>query len=243
MQLLNLHNLSAGYEGRAIVSGVNLSVSANDYIGVIGPNGGGKTTLIKTILGILKPIGGSIEYADRSMKIGYLPQANTIDREFPITVLDTVLSGLSSSKGLCKRYTKADRIAATAQLEKAAVAMLSNEYIGNLSGGQLQRVLLCRAMISQPRLLILDEPTTYVDNKFEKELYTLLHELNRNIAIIMVSHDLGTISSHVKSIACVNRSFHYHQSNIISAEQLRLYDCPIQLLRHGDVPHTVLKRH
>ena len=115
--------------------------------------------------------------------------------------------------------------------------------IGDLSGGQMQRVFLCRAIISSPRLLILDEPTTYVDSNFEKEFYPILEELNKTIAIVMVSHDLGTICSYVKTIACVNRELHYHHSNLITPEQLQSYHCPLELLTHGPVPHRVLKKH
>ncbi len=114
---------------------------------------------------------------------------------------------------------------------------------GSSAGGELQRVLLCRALISDPQLLILDEPTTFVDNRFEKELYELLAELNERMAIVMVSHDLGTVSRYVKSMACINRCFHYHPSNTITAEQLQEYDCPIQLISHGPIPHTVLSSH
>jgi zinc transport system ATP-binding protein len=115
--------------------------------------------------------------------------------------------------------------------------------IGQLSGGQQQKVLLCRAIIANPELLILDEPNTYVDNKFEGELYEMLKELNERMAIVMVSHDIGTITSYVKSIACVNRSLHHHHSNRITETQLAAYDCPIQLITHGRVPHTVLEKH
>ena len=115
--------------------------------------------------------------------------------------------------------------------------------IGEVSGGQMQRALLARAVISDPKLLILDEPANFVDNKFEKELYRTLHELNARMAIVMVSHDIGTITSVVKEIVCVNRQVHRHRSNILTEEQLRNYDCPIQLVSHGHIPHTVLEHH
>ena len=115
--------------------------------------------------------------------------------------------------------------------------------IGDLSGGQMQRVFLCRAIISNPRILILDEPTTYVDSHFEQEFYTILEELHKTLSIIMVSHDLGTICSYVKTIACVNRGLHYHQSNLITPEQLQAYNCPIELITHGKIPHRVLGEH
>lgn len=243
MELLQITDMSAGYDSKTVLSGVNLTVNSQDFIGVIGPNGGGKTTFIKALLGIIKPISGTIDFIDKSLIIGYLPQSKTIDKSFPISVIDTILSGLMHQKGIMGRYTKADRAKAADLMRTCGVEHLSANHIGALSGGQLQRVLLCRALMSDPSLLVLDEPTTYIDNQFEKELYALLKRLNERIAIIMVSHDLGTICSHVKSIACVNGSFHYHPSNVITKHHLELYDCPIQLVNHGNVPHTILHKH
>lgn len=242
--LIDIKDVNAGYEDKIILNNVTFSVHSNDFIGVIGPNGGGKTTLIKLILGQLTPFKGSISYHNAIInKIGYLPQYNSLDREFPINVHDIVLSGLQSTKGIYGRYTKNDNAIVSALLERCGILEIRNNTIGSISGGELQRSLLCRALISNPHLLILDEPNTYVDNKFEKELYNILKDLNNNMAIIIVSHDLGTITSYVKTIACVNRSLHYHKSNIITQEQLYSYDCPILLVAHGDVPHTILKNH
>lgn len=241
--ILKLDSVSVGYDSTRILTNVSLDVFEGDFIGVIGPNGGGKTTLIKVILRELKIDSGQVIYNSIDGKIGYLPQNNKIDRSFPITVEDVVLSGLQSKKGLFGRYTSEDKDKAGALLERCSVRHLISKSIGTLSGGELQRVLLCRALISEPKLLILDEPNSYVDNKFEKELYELLRELNSDMAIIMVSHDLGTITSYVKTIACVNRNLHYHKSNIITQEQLINYDCPILLVAHGEIPHTILCNH
>lgn len=128
-------------------------------------------------------------------------------------------------------------------LSEMGVIDIRNKAIGELSGGQMQRVFLCRALISKPKVLILDEPDTFVDNRFEGELYEKLKQLNKEVAIILVSHDVGTISSYVKTIACVNRELHYHPDNRITQEQLNSYNCPIKLITHGEVPHTVLKHH
>lgn len=243
MELLKIIDLSAGYDSKIVLHGVNLTVHSNDFIGIIGPNGGGKTTFIKALLGIIKPFSGQINFLDKELIIGYLPQSKTIDKNFPISVLDTILSGLMSKKRLFGRYGVKDKEKALELMHLCGVEHLALKYIGALSGGQLQRVLLCRALMSDPKLLVLDEPTTYIDNQFEKELYALLKRLNEHLAIIMVSHDLGTICSHVKSIACVNGSFHYHPSNVITKHHLELYDCPIQLINHGNVPHTILDKH
>lgn len=244
MELIRIEDLAVGYPGDPpVVSDINLTINDRDYIGVIGPNGGGKTTFIRTLTGALAPLKGTIDYKVKDLRTGYLPQIKSIDKSFPISVTDVVLSGLSAEKGLFGRYSRKDKTRATALLHEVGAGKLADRTVGELSGGELQRVLLCRALIADPRLLILDEPTTFVDNKFEKELYELLAELNRRMAIIMVSHDLGTISRYVKSIICINRCFHYHPSNIITPEQLRDYDCPIQLISHGPVPHTVLSQH
>jgi zinc transport system ATP-binding protein len=148
-----------------------------------------------------------------------------------------------SEKGLYQSYTKAEKQLAEDLLNQYGLGNHLKSAIGELSGGQMQRVFLCRAIISNPRILILDEPMTYVDSHFEQEFYSILKELNKQLSIVMVSHDLGTICSHVKTIACVNRELHYHHSNLITTEQLQAYNCPIELLTHGQVPHRVLKKH
>ncbi len=242
--LVTLRKVSAAYDGNEVLSGVDLTIYNDDFLGVIGPNGGGKTTLVKVILGTL-PYSGTIEYAEGLIvngirHIGYLPQQNVFDRSFPISVSEVVVSGLQSEK---RRYTKDDFVRARKLLEMTGIGDLEKRPIGEISGGQMQRALLCRALISEPRLLILDEPATYVDNRFEGELYEILKQLNDRMAIMMVSHDIGTITSVVKSIVCVNRTVHRHDSNLITAEQLENYNCPIQIVSHGAVPHTVLGKH
>ena len=248
MSLISLKDVSVGYDDRQkVLDHVNLDILPNDFIGVIGPNGGGKTTLVKTILKAL-PYSGEVQYSpvigsDGYRAIGYLPQVSDIDKSFPISVCEVVLSGLQARKRLFGRYSAADKAKALQLLDLCGIESIARRPIGELSGGQLQRTLLCRALISDPKVLILDEPTNFVDNKFEKELYAILRQLNDRMAIIMVSHDLGTITSHVKSIVCVNRHVHRHNSNVITPEQLHNYDCPIQIVSHGTVPHTVLEEH
>lgn len=247
-KIIDLQDISAGYEDEIVLKDVNLTVYEEDFIGVIGPNGGGKTTLVKLIVGLLRPVKGRIVIYkqngnDAKSIIGYLPQVNRFDIRFPISVLDVVLSGLASGKSLLKGFNKKDKDKAYNLLVRMGIGDLSRKPIGELSGGQMQRVFLCRAIITSPRLLILDEPNTFVDNKFEADLYQILKELNNQMAIMIVSHDVGTISYYVKTIACVNKNLHYHPSNIITEQQLAAYNCPIQIITHGDVPHTVLKTH
>ena len=245
--LVSLKNVTVKYDSTVALEGVSLDIYPTDFLGVIGPNGGGKTTLVKAILGTL-PYDGEVTYSPTLFKhnhplIGYLPQLSEFDRSFPISVIEVVMSGLQAEKGVLKRYTAADRKRAMELLKIAGIEGIAERQISEVSGGQMQRALLCRAVILEPKLLILDEPTNFVDNQFENELYTLLHRLNERMAIVMVSHDLGTITSVVKSIVCVNRTVHRHDSNIITAEQLENYHCPIQIISHGNIPHTVLEHH
>ncbi|MBE0636896.1 MAG: ABC transporter ATP-binding protein [Bacteroidales bacterium] len=248
-KIVELQSVTAGYEDEIILRDVNFTIHDNDFIGVIGPNGGGKTTLVKVIIGLIKPVSGKVIYhrqdetAETRKLIGYLPQVSSTDRVFPITVLNVVLSGLARRNRLVNHFSKTHLAKAREMLEAMGISHLAGKNIGELSGGQLQRAFLCRAIVSDPKLLILDEPNTYVDNKFESDLYKTLKDLNKRMAIMIVSHDVGTITYFVKTIACVNRELHYHESNIISQEQLAAYNCPIQIIAHGDIPHTILKQH
>ena len=245
--IISLRDVGVRYDSVVAIEHANLDIYADDFIGIIGPNGGGKSSLVKAITGIIKH-SGTITYSDDIMRggkphIGYLPQISTFDKAFPISVLEVVMSGLQAERGLFGRYNAEARKRAMVLLDRANLADLATRAIGELSGGQLQRVMLCRAIISNPKVLVLDEPTNFVDNRFENELYNLLHHLANEMAIIMVSHDIGTVSSVVKSIVCVNHHIHRHDSNIITEEQLRGYNCPIQIISHGNIPHTVLSEH
>ena len=245
--LVSLRGVSVRYDGKYALERVDLDIFPDDFLGIIGPNGGGKTTLIKAILGTV-PYDGTIErspalFRGRERLIGYMPQQTSFDRAFPISVGEVVLSGLQARKGFFRSYTSRDRLEARRLLTEAGIDGIADRAIGEISGGQLQRTLLCRAIISEPKMLILDEPANFVDNRFENELYALLDRLSTRMAIVMVSHDIGTITSVVRSIVCVNRCVHRHNSNEITEEQLRNYDCPLQIVTHGDVPHTVLGHH
>lgn len=243
-KILELKDITAGYDHQPVLKHVNFEICEGDFIGIIGPNGGGKTTLLKVILGLLKPFSGEIIYHTPKQNLfGYLPQNNRFDQRFPIDVTEVVLSGLMSEKGLYRSYTRAEKYKAWELLNKYGMGAYKKAPIGDLSGGQMQRVFLCRAIISSPRILMLDEPTTYVDSSFEREFYAILKDLSQSLSIVMVSHDLGTICSYVKTIACVNRELHYHNSNLISEEQLQSYNCPLELVTHGKIPHRVLIDH
>lgn len=245
--IITIRDLGVRYDSTVALEHVYLDIYGDDFIGIIGPNGGGKSTLVKAILGLV-PHSGSITLHKSLMRhsrphIGYLPQISSFDKAFPISVREVIMSGLQGERGILHRYGRNERRMVDDILAKASLEELAKRPIGELSGGQLQRVMLCRAIISEPRLLILDEPTNFVDNRFENELYNLLHHLSERMAIVMVSHDIGTISSVVRSIVCVNRHVHRHDSNVISEEQLLNYNCPIQIISHGNIPHTVLGQH
>ncbi|MBQ8778307.1 MAG: ABC transporter ATP-binding protein [Alistipes sp.] len=245
--LISIRDLWVEYDNTTALEGVNIDIYEDDFLGIIGPNGGGKSSLVKAIMGTTT-YKGHIWY-DESLRrgnhyqIGYMPQVSEFDMRFPISIREVVLSGLQTEKGFFGRYSAEDKRRADELLDKMGIAELASNPIGEVSGGQMQRALLCRAIISEPKLLILDEPTNFVDNRFEYEFYNMVRQLSDKMAIVMVSHDLGTITSVVKSILCVNRSVHRHDSNILTEEQLRNYNSPIQVLSHGHIPHTVLEHH
>lgn len=244
--LLELNSLSVSYGSNVVLQDVDLKVFDNDFIGVIGPNGGGKTTLLKAILGLVKPSGGRVIFnrlLEGSNNIGYLPQISTGDNNFPVTVKDVILSGLMMRKGIISGMSSSDNKRARKVIDELGLDQLADSSLSELSGGELQRVFLGRAVIGDPRLLLLDEPGNFVDTDFEADFYEKLRFLNKRMAIMMVSHDIGTITAHIKSFACVNVRLNYHPSSEITNEQLLSYGCPIQLITHGEVPHTVLKKH
>ncbi len=241
--LVILKDVSTGYLSQTVLQQVNLEILPQDFIGVIGPNGGGKTTLVKVILGILPLFGGKIIFPNGKPRMGYLPQVSQIDKEFPITVKELVSSGLKAKRQWFPHLDKLQKRKVSQVLEESALEGLAARPIGELSGGQLQKAFLARALINEPQLLILDEPNTFVDKKFEQELYGKLQELNHQMAILLISHDIGTISPLVKTIACVNGTLHYHPSNQLTEDLLKVYNCPVDLIAHGPIPHRVLKQH
>lgn len=247
--VIEVADLWFSYNGQPVLTDVHLSVQPGDFMAVIGPNGGGKTTLIKLILGLLAPDRGVVRVFGQAprasaARMGYVPQDVHMNVTFPVNVLDVVLMGRTRSGRRWLRYNAEDRTAAKTALERVEMWEYRNRRIGDLSGGQRQRVYLARALACEPDLLLLDEPTASVDAKGQTGLYTFLNDINRQVTIVVVSHDLVAVSSFVRSVACVNRSVFVHDSPQITQDMLAMaYHCPVELITHGRVPHRVLHIH
>ena len=247
--IITLSHVYAAYDGRTALEDATLQVMADDFLGIIGPNGAGKTTLVKVILGLLKPVAGQVQFWRNgapcdSLRTGYLPQYSTFDAKFPITVREVVLSGLHSRHRVWHRFTADDRRKADQALQQMELTPYADRAIGELSGGQRQRVLVARALVCDPEVLILDEPATYIDQQHQERLYQLLADINRSCAVVLVSHDVGTVMRNVKNIACVNRHVHYHAAAEVTGEILgEAFGCPFEMVAHGHVPHRILSQH
>ena len=202
MTLIQCCDLSLGYEGKCVLSHLELSVQEGDYLAIVGENGAGKSTLLKGILGLIRPTGGHIHFHLPPKEIGYLPQQTPIQRDFPASVMEVVLSGLLAAKGFAPFYTRADRETALAKLRLLGAEDLANRCYRELSGGQQQRVLLARALCAAGELLVLDEPVTGLDPAAAQDLYRTLDYLNKKegLAIVMVTHDLRSALPHATAI-------------------------------------------
>lgn len=246
--VISVRDVWAGYEGDPVLENVNLTVHEHDFVGLIGPNGGGKTTLIKVLLGLLPPTRGEVRILGRPVKegrryIGYVPQAVRFDHDFPISVWDVARMGRLGERGLLRRYTARDDAIVAEKLRQMDILDLRDRPIGALSGGQRQRVYIARALAAEPRILILDEPLAGVDAQTSSNFYELLSRLNDQITILMVSHDIGAITSYVKTVGCLNRQLIYHTEKQLTPEMLdATYQCPIDLIAHG-ISHRVLAEH
>jgi len=246
---VHAENLSVYYGNVPALTDVWLDVEDGEYLGIIGPNGGGKTTLLKAILGLLPASSGKVEVygcaPDKLKKaIGYVPQFAYLDRHFPITVREVVMTG-RLKPGLVPffGYKAEDREAADELLFKVGIEGLADRQISRLSGGEFQKMLIARALAMKPKILLLDEPTASVDASSRDKIFELLAKLNEKMTVIMVTHDLLAISSQVHRLACLNTSLVYHGEPELSEKIVNsLYGCPVDLIAHG-VPHRVLKEH
>lgn len=250
--------MTLSFGGVPVLENVNLDVERGDFLAVLGPNGGGKSTLLKVMLGLLRPDSGTVRVlgaapGEAGGRIGYLPQHTHVSGSFPITVLDavrmgTVSPGLGRIAGFGSGRDEAGR--ARRALERVGMSEHAHRALADLSGGQKQRVFIARAVVDDPELLLLDEPTASVDSASRNSLFRLLSELNGDMTVVMVSHDISSLASGVKSVACVNRTLHFHHAPELTGEMFKMgyggegeLCCPVELVTHGDVPHRVLGRH
>ncbi len=245
---IDARNLSVYYGSIPALKEVNLKIYRGDFLGIIGPNGGGKSTLLKVLLGLIKPDSGEVrifgkEPAKARKHVGYVPQHNVYRLDFPASVREVVLMGRLGKHRILKKHTPDDFEAVENALRKVNMLEFKDRQISELSGGQRQRVFIARALASEPEILLLDEPVAGIDSLMQKEFYDTLAELKSKITIIMVSHDLSAVSTYVDKIACLNQTLFFHDSKEISESDLKhVYNCPVDLIAHG-MPHRVLKEH
>ena len=246
--IIKLTNINFAYNHIPILEDITLKVYKKDFLGIIGPNGGGKTTLLKIVLGVLKPTSGKITIFGKSPDkgrslIGYVPQLFNFHRDFPITVLDVVLMGQLRKTHIGHHYTLEDGILAQNALQQVEMLAFKDRHISKLSGGQLQRVMIARALISKPKLLVLDEPLSNIDSRWQTSFYQLLKHLKQSMAIMLVTHDTSALLTYVDQVACLNRRLYYHGPTQEGLQHLSdAYQCPIELIGHG-IPHRVLGDH
>lgn len=246
--VISLKDVWAGYEEDVVLESVNFDLFPNDFVGLIGPNGGGKTTLIKVILGLIKPRRGEVAILGESPQvgrrhIGYVPQLQGEDFDFPVNVWEVVRMGRLGKKSLFKPFSQDDNTIVEEKLRWTGLLDLQKRSIKELSGGQRQRVHIARALATEPKILLLDEPTASVDAEASQNLYELLAHLNERVTILLISHDTTAVSRYVKTIGCVNRRLVYHREKLLTPEMLAEgYGCPVDLIAHG-LPHRVFDGH
>jgi len=237
--IVTVENVSFAYDGFPVLEGVNLAIGEKDFACVVGPNGGGKTTLLKIILGLLRPIKGTVKVFGRSpeevrSRLGYVPQQAHLDPQFPVSAMDVVLMGRLRKGNVFGRYAREDKLAAAGALETVGLSGQRRDPFSSLSGGQQQRVLIARALVSDPELLLLDEPMASLDAHVEGEVYSLLRTLNERMAIVMVSHDLGFVSQMVNLVVCVKGTVAVHPTSSLTGEMIKqLYGGEVRMVRHN----------
>lgn len=242
---IEVKNVSVYYDSVCALRNVNLKVKHKDFLGILGPNGGGKTTLLKTLLGLIKPTEGEVKIGKGGL-IGYVPQYTNFNKDFPISVLDVVLMGLLPKRmKWFHKYLKKDIDKAENIMKELNIFEFKDRQISQLSGGQMQKVLIARALVMEPTILLLDEPTASIDANAKTEIYALLKELNEKMTIIIVSHDVGVISSYITSVACINKTLHQHENEFgVDQDTLeKVYGCPVDMIAHGKIPHRVFREH
>ncbi|MCI0399789.1 MAG: ABC transporter ATP-binding protein [Gammaproteobacteria bacterium] len=236
--VVQLHDVSFSYGDRIILDRIDLAIKQSEFLGLVGPNAGGKTTLLKIILGLLVPDSGRVSVMDKSPQegrsmIGYCPQYASFSREFPISVEDTVLLGRLGSTRAIGGYRRHDWIVAQEVMDAAEISDIKARSLASLSGGQLQRVLIARALACEPKILMLDEPTANIDLRVEEDIFDLLKELNKRMTIIVVSHDIGFISEYVTRVACLNQTLVCHETSALTGKIIeQLYGPHVRMIDH-----------
>jgi len=243
--LIEARGITFGYGQEAVLRDVDLVIRREHFLAILGPNGGGKTTLVKVLLGLLSPWTGTVRRSTspRRGALGYVPQFATFDRSFPIRVRDLVQMGRLGLRGPLHRYRTRDRHRVAEMLDAFGLAGVAEETVEELSGGQLQRALIARALVAEPEILFLDEPLASIDAESREVLLSTLERLHAEIPIVVITHDLTPFAGVVQQIACVNRHLFYHPHGELTTEMLEeVYGCPVELIAHG-VPHRVLHSH
>lgn len=225
-------------DGPPVLEGVDLRVPDKEFIGVVGPNAGGKSTLLKIILGLYQPCRGRVKVLGDTpsrarSRIGYVPQYPSFSRDFPTDVLHAVLMGRLGLAGGLGGYSKTDHNRAREAMAETEIESLAGRHINTLSGGQLQRVLVARALVCEPRILLLDEPTSNIDQRVETDIFDYLREFNQRMTIVVVSHDIGFISKYVDRVACLNKTLICHDTADIDGRTIQeLYGADVQMVAH-----------
>lgn len=236
--VITLQDVSFAYDGVPVLEAVTLEVGRREFLGLVGPNGGGKSTLLKIVLGLIAPSRGRVRVlggppAAGRQRVGYVPQYPTFSRGFPISVQDCVALGRLGRTRPFGGFTGEDRALAARAMAETEVAPLAERPIGTLSGGQMQRVLIARALVSSPEVLLLDEPTANIDQRMETDIFDLLKKLSERLAVVVVSHDVGFISRYVTRVACLNRTLMCHPTDELTGETIAaLYGQPVRMIHH-----------
>ena len=236
--VIDINNVCFNYGEVSVLKDISLQIHEDEFIGIIGPNASGKSTLLKLVLGLLKPDTGTINISKQKCQhaknhIGYVPQHVSFSRDFPVTVEEVVLMGHITSSSFFFKFNKEEIESARKAMQTLEIEDIAKRQIGSISGGQLQRVLIARALVCQPNILILDEPTSNVDMRVEEDIFSLLKNYSEHMTIIVVSHDIAFISGYVDRVACLNRTLVYHDTASISGKMIEdLYDAPVKMIHH-----------
>lgn len=235
---ISIENISFSYGGPKILENIELHIASGEFLALVGPNGGGKSTLLKLILGLLKPQQGRVRIQGLApvkgrAAIGYVPQFARFESDFPVSVEQTVLLGRLGKTRWFGGYRKQDKRIAGQAMRETHIEDLASRQIGQLSGGQLQRVLIARALACEPDILLLDEPTANIDLRAEEDIFDLLRKLNERLTIVVVSHDIGFISQYVSRVACLNKTLLCHHTDALTGRTIEeLYGTPVRAIHH-----------